>query len=89
MTFYWPVKLSTKKNGLPDRNVIFVSVANQIIGIATAEGLKNLGDGCRNGFSIPFFSLLYGQKWGGALCVQTDFTRTFETIAKCNNINLV
>ena len=45
MTFYWPVKLSTKKNGLRDENVIFVSVAHQIIGIGTVVGLKNLGDG--------------------------------------------
>ena len=26
---------------------------------------------------------------GGALCVQMDFTRTFEANAKCNNINHV
>ena len=28
-------------------------------------------------------------KGGGALCVQMDFTRTFEANAKCNNINYV
>ena len=27
------------------------------------------------------------QKGGGALCVQMDFTRTFQANAKCNNIN--
>ena len=26
---------------------------------------------------------------GGALCVQMDFTRTFQTNTKCNNINHV
>ena len=32
-----------------------------------------------------------GPRWlgGGALCVQMDFTRTFEANAKCNNINHV
>ena len=27
--------------------------------------------------------------WGGVLCVQMDFTRTFEANAKCTNINHV
>ena len=26
-------------------------------------------------------------RWGGALCVQMDFTWTFETTTKCNNKN--
>ena len=46
---------------------------------------------CKQGWQ--FFCLLLtwqnASKGGGALCVQMDFTRTFEANAKCNNINHV
>ena len=38
---------------------------------------------------ILMSGLLEPKGMGGALCVQMDFTRTFQTNAKCNNINPV
>ena len=40
--------------------------------------------------TVPLVSEIDAKKWwGGALCVQMDFTRTFEANTKCNNINYV
>ena len=41
-----------------------------------AQGIKN----------VPAAQVQGG---GGALCVQMDFTRTFQTNTKCNNTNHV
>ena len=38
-------------------------------------------------FWLTFSAEIYLHREEGALCVQMDFMRTFETTTKCNNIN--
>ena len=56
-----------------------------------AEGKKIWRSTILIGLSYYFYSLFYNAKnWGpGALCVQMDFTQTFQTNTKCDNINHV